>query len=112
MIPWVFTYRSPVCLRRSRSLERVLDFMDIDHEPKSTERGTPPAYWPSSGAIRAENLSARYSDGACCHSGPEHNLIFHLQILPKYCTAYPLRSSRENELALVGYHVLHLRPNC
>ncbi len=34
----------------------------MDHEPKATERGVPPAHWPSSGAIRVENLSARYSE--------------------------------------------------
>jgi hypothetical protein len=35
--------------------------MNVEQEPKSIEGGVPPAYWPSSGEIRAENLSARYS---------------------------------------------------
>ncbi len=35
--------------------------MEIDHEPPPKEDGKPPAYWPSSGELRVENLSARYS---------------------------------------------------
>ena len=37
--------------------------MRIDHEPGTSDKGTPPAYWPSSGSLRVEKLSARYSDG-------------------------------------------------
>ncbi len=44
-----------------RSLERIERFLDIDHEPTSKDDGKPPAYWPSSGELRVENLSARYS---------------------------------------------------
>lgn len=47
----------------SFSLERVLGFLRIDHEPQASNDGLPPAYWPSSGSLRVENLSARYSDG-------------------------------------------------
>ncbi|KAH8108752.1 P-loop containing nucleoside triphosphate hydrolase protein [Phellopilus nigrolimitatus] len=46
----------------ANSLERILDFLRIDHEPKSVDSGKPPAYWPSSGNLRVEKLSARYSD--------------------------------------------------
>ncbi|KAH8113755.1 P-loop containing nucleoside triphosphate hydrolase protein [Phellopilus nigrolimitatus] len=43
-------------------LERMLEFLRIEHEPKPADGGKPPAYWPSSGNLRVENLSARYSD--------------------------------------------------
>lgn len=35
--------------------------MTIEQEPKPTEDGKPPAYWPASGDLRVENLSAKYS---------------------------------------------------
>ncbi|KZV91533.1 P-loop containing nucleoside triphosphate hydrolase protein [Exidia glandulosa HHB12029] len=43
------------------SLERIQQFIDIEQEPKPTERGKPPAYWPSSGSLRVEHLEAKYS---------------------------------------------------
>lgn len=43
------------------SLERIRDFLNIEHEPEPTKDGTPPAYWPASGALHVERLSARYS---------------------------------------------------
>ncbi|EIN07962.1 P-loop containing nucleoside triphosphate hydrolase protein [Punctularia strigosozonata HHB-11173 SS5] len=43
------------------SLERILDFLKIEHEPEPKQDGVPPAYWPASGSLRAEKLSARYS---------------------------------------------------
>lgn len=43
------------------SLERLQQYMEIEQEPKPVEGGMPPAYWPSSGELRVENLSARYS---------------------------------------------------
>ena len=42
-------------------LERILQYLGIEQEPKATMDGVPPAYWPASGALRVENLSARYS---------------------------------------------------
>ena len=45
----------------SCSLERIQGYIDIEHEPKATEAGRPPAAWPTSGDLRVENLSARYS---------------------------------------------------
>lgn len=45
----------------ANSLERIKQYMDIEQEPKSTDSGVPPAYWPSSGDLKVENLSARYS---------------------------------------------------
>lgn len=43
------------------SLERIVSYVEIEQEPKPTERGKPPASWPTSGEIRVENLTARYS---------------------------------------------------
>ncbi|EKM56938.1 uncharacterized protein PHACADRAFT_208107 [Phanerochaete carnosa HHB-10118-sp] len=43
------------------SLERVKQYVDIDHEPEPEPEGVPPAYWPSGGDLRVEKLSARYS---------------------------------------------------
>lgn len=45
------------------SLERISDFLRIPHEPSPTPQGKPPAYWPASGGLRVEGLSARYSNG-------------------------------------------------
>ena len=42
-------------------MERIKQYLDIEHEPKPTEGGVPPAYWPASGDLRVEKLSARYS---------------------------------------------------
>ncbi|EMD41585.1 hypothetical protein CERSUDRAFT_110141 [Gelatoporia subvermispora B] len=43
------------------SLERVLQYINIEHESEPTPDGVPPAYWPASGELRVEKLSARYS---------------------------------------------------
>ena len=43
------------------SLERIQGYINIEQEPKPTVGGDPPAYWPASGDIRVEGLSARYS---------------------------------------------------
>ncbi|THU87009.1 P-loop containing nucleoside triphosphate hydrolase protein [Dendrothele bispora CBS 962.96] len=61
---------------QSMSIERIDHYLKIEHEPGSTEGGCPPAYWPASGDLRVENLSARYSP-----EGPEvlHGLFFHVK---------------------------------
>ncbi|CCM05744.1 uncharacterized protein FIBRA_07976 [Fibroporia radiculosa] len=47
------------------SLERIQQYMEIEQEDKPTESGVPPAYWPASGDLKVEKLSARYSsDGS------------------------------------------------
>ncbi|EED80206.1 predicted protein [Postia placenta Mad-698-R] len=58
------------------SLERIQQYLEIEQEPKSTESGIPPAYWPSSGNLRVEKLSARYSA-----DGPRvlHEISFELK---------------------------------
>ncbi|OCH87310.1 P-loop containing nucleoside triphosphate hydrolase protein [Obba rivulosa] len=47
--------------RRLGSLERISQYLEIEHEPKPTADGEPPAYWPSSGDLKVEHLFARYS---------------------------------------------------
>lgn len=61
---------------QSNSLERIQGYLDIDHESQPTRAGIPPASWPTSGDLRVENLSARYSQ-----SGPIvlHGLSFHIR---------------------------------
>ena len=46
----------------SSSLERIQQYLIIEQEPKPTEAGVPPAYWPASGNLKVEKLSARYSE--------------------------------------------------
>ncbi|KZT29509.1 P-loop containing nucleoside triphosphate hydrolase protein [Neolentinus lepideus HHB14362 ss-1] len=41
------------------TLERIHQY--VEQEPKPTEDGVPPAYWPSSGNLKVEKLIARYS---------------------------------------------------
>ncbi|KAJ7367252.1 P-loop containing nucleoside triphosphate hydrolase protein [Mycena albidolilacea] len=57
-------------------LERIQGYINIDHERPATEEGTPPAYWPASGDLQVEGLSARYSE-----DGPKvlHELSFHIK---------------------------------
>ena len=43
------------------SLERIESFIQCEQEPKPTEAGKPPAYWPSTGSLVIEKLKARYS---------------------------------------------------
>ncbi|TDL21471.1 P-loop containing nucleoside triphosphate hydrolase protein [Rickenella mellea] len=61
---WVRVYN--ILEIEANSLERILGFLRIEHEPERMEDRKPPAYWPSSGSLRVEGLSARYSD-----DGPE-----------------------------------------
>ncbi|KAJ7069538.1 hypothetical protein C8F01DRAFT_1113104 [Mycena amicta] len=61
---------------QGNSLERIQGYINIDHEKPATEDGEPPAYWPASGDLVVENLSARYSA-----DGPEvlHSISFHVK---------------------------------
>ncbi|KAJ7069529.1 hypothetical protein C8F01DRAFT_1245729 [Mycena amicta] len=61
---------------QANSLERIQGYINIDHEKPATEDGKPPAYWPASGDLVVENLSARYSA-----DGPEvlHSISFHVK---------------------------------
>ncbi|PCH35585.1 hypothetical protein WOLCODRAFT_107550 [Wolfiporia cocos MD-104 SS10] len=55
------------------SLERIQQYVQIEQESKPNESGVPPAYWPASGNLRVEKLSARYSE-----DGPQvlHEISF------------------------------------
>ncbi|KIK58469.1 hypothetical protein GYMLUDRAFT_45326 [Collybiopsis luxurians FD-317 M1] len=61
---------------QSMFLERIYAYVQVEQEAKPTEQGKPPAYWPATGELRVENLSARYS-----LEGPEvlHQLSFHIK---------------------------------
>ncbi|KAF8917347.1 P-loop containing nucleoside triphosphate hydrolase protein [Mucidula mucida] len=61
---------------QGNSLERIQQYIQIEQEPKATSQGRPPAYWPASGDLRVENLSARYS-----LDGPKvlHDISFHIK---------------------------------
>ncbi|KAJ7145004.1 multidrug resistance-associated ABC transporter [Mycena crocata] len=61
---------------QSNSLERIKQYLEIEQEPKATTDGAPPAYWPSSGSLRAEKLCAQYSV-----NGPKvlHNISFDIK---------------------------------
>ncbi|PPR05406.1 hypothetical protein CVT24_008020 [Panaeolus cyanescens] len=61
---------------QANSLERVQDYLKIEHEPPSTPSGKPPAAWPRSGDLLVENLTARYSE-----NGPPvlRNISFHIK---------------------------------
>ncbi|OSX60068.1 hypothetical protein POSPLADRAFT_1048490 [Postia placenta MAD-698-R-SB12] len=66
----------PPYLKVAVSLERIQQYLVIEHEPKSTASGVPPAYWPASGDLRVEKLSAKYSP-----SGPRvlHEISFEIK---------------------------------
>ncbi|KAH9041238.1 P-loop containing nucleoside triphosphate hydrolase protein [Lactarius pseudohatsudake] len=65
-----------VLIGATYSLERMHSYINAEQEPKPTEQGIPPAYWPASGDLRVEKLSARYS-----HDGPKvlHDISFHVK---------------------------------
>jgi len=61
---------------QANSLERIQSYLEIEQEPKNTLNGVPPAYWPASGDLHVENLSAHYSQ-----DGPYvlRDLSFHVK---------------------------------
>ena len=63
-------------MNQSFSLERVQGYIEIEQEPKPTPKGVPPAYWPASGNVVVEKLSARYSP-----DGPKvlHDISFEIK---------------------------------
>ncbi|KAH9166806.1 hypothetical protein EDB89DRAFT_2115743 [Lactarius sanguifluus] len=65
-----------VLIGATYSLERMHSYINAEQEPKPTEQGIPPAYWPASGDLRVEKLSARYS-----YDGPKvlHDISFHIK---------------------------------
>ncbi|KAJ6535453.1 P-loop containing nucleoside triphosphate hydrolase protein [Mycena capillaripes] len=71
-----FVYSSNEFELSANSLERIDAYVDAEKEPPSIAEGNPPAYWPASGDLRVENLSARYSP-----DGPKvlDNVSFHIR---------------------------------
>ena len=48
-------------LKRVTSLERIRQYTTIEQEPEPRDDSVPPAYWPSSGRLEVEKLTAKYS---------------------------------------------------
>ncbi|KAG6866019.1 hypothetical protein C0991_009427 [Blastosporella zonata] len=82
---------------QGNSLERIQAYVQIEQEPKPTQQGLPPAHWPSSGDIRVENLSARYSP-----EGPNvlHGLTFHIKSGERVGVGEILTGSGKSSLTL------------
>ncbi|KAF8608398.1 hypothetical protein BDV93DRAFT_519443 [Ceratobasidium sp. AG-I] len=61
---------------QANSIERIQQYLVIEQEPTSTAEKIPPAYWPASGTLVAEDLTARYSP-----DGPAvlHGISFEIQ---------------------------------
>ncbi|KAJ7745467.1 P-loop containing nucleoside triphosphate hydrolase protein [Mycena maculata] len=61
---------------QANSLERIQRYTTIEQEPKPTPAGEPPAYWPASGALSVDCLSAWYSP-----EGPKvlHEVSFNIK---------------------------------
>ncbi|KAF8610641.1 hypothetical protein BDV93DRAFT_484022 [Ceratobasidium sp. AG-I] len=61
---------------QGNSLERVQQYLAIEQEPIATAEKAPPAYWPASGTLVVEDLTARYSP-----DGPAvlHGISFKIQ---------------------------------
>lgn len=61
---------------RMHSLERIQGYLTIEQEPKPTAAGVPPAYWPASGSLSVDSLSAKYSP-----DGPTvlHDISFNIK---------------------------------
>ncbi|KAJ7045853.1 hypothetical protein C8F04DRAFT_1066426 [Mycena alexandri] len=50
---------------QGNSLERIQQYIEIEKEQEPTASGVPPAYWPASGSLSVDKLSAKYSaDGS------------------------------------------------
>ncbi|KAF7298774.1 ATP-binding cassette transporter [Mycena indigotica] len=75
MLLWVVRFLNQFEVE-GNSLERIQSYIEIDHEKPATLEGKPPAYWPSSGELVVENLTARYSeDGPAVLKG----ITFHVK---------------------------------
>jgi ABC-type multidrug transport system fused ATPase/permease subunit len=100
-----------------RSLERIQAYLEIDHEPKPSAAGVPPAAWPTSGELQVEKMSARYSVvcrmirhdymiSSFLQSGPKvlHDISFHVKSGERIGIGifYPCRFISLNNHFLVG----------
>ncbi|KAJ4482142.1 P-loop containing nucleoside triphosphate hydrolase protein [Lentinula aciculospora] len=72
----VFSCSNDSILSAPHSLERLESYLQIDQEAHLGDGSIPPAHWPSSGELRVENLTAKYSS-----DGHEvlHQLSFHIK---------------------------------
>ncbi|KAG9020970.1 hypothetical protein FS837_007697, partial [Tulasnella sp. UAMH 9824] len=61
---------------QGNSLERIKGYVEIEQEPVPTKEGIPSAAWPTSGSLRVEKLSAKYSQ-----DGPNvlHDISFEIK---------------------------------
>ncbi|KAG8909039.1 hypothetical protein FRC01_007192, partial [Tulasnella sp. 417] len=61
---------------QGNSLERIKGYVEIEQEPLPTKEGLPPSAWPTSGSLRVEKLSAKYSN-----DGPDvlHDISFEIK---------------------------------
>ncbi|TFK52961.1 P-loop containing nucleoside triphosphate hydrolase protein [Heliocybe sulcata] len=75
LILWTITQFNQF-LVQGNSIERIQQYLQIEQEPQPVQSRTPPAYWPSSGELKVENLHARYSP-----EGPDvlHGISFHVR---------------------------------
>ncbi|KAJ7743656.1 hypothetical protein B0H16DRAFT_1693477 [Mycena metata] len=55
------TLSIPFIGTRFCNLERIQQYLQIEKEQEPTASGVPPAYWPASGNLSVDNLSAKYS---------------------------------------------------
>ncbi|KAH8986103.1 hypothetical protein EDB92DRAFT_1949382 [Lactarius akahatsu] len=84
----------------TNSLERIHSYINAEQEPKPTEQGIPPAYWPASGDLRVEKLSARYSlDG----SKVLHDISFHIKSGERVGVVGRTGSGKVSILSLIVY---------
>jgi hypothetical protein len=77
---------------RRYSLERMHSYINTEQEPKPTKQGIPPAYWPASGDLRVEQLSARYSP-----------VRKNVAVLPFYPSNVPARVVRMDRRSFAMY---------
>ena len=86
------------------SLERIQQYLEIEQEAKPTEAGVPPAYWPASGALTVEKLSARYSPVRPPPFTPARVVLtISLRMVPGFSMSSHSRSSQANALASVRH---------
>jgi ABC-type multidrug transport system fused ATPase/permease subunit len=86
----------------SPSLERIEEYSSIEQEAKPTEEGTPPAYWPASGELRVERLSARYTPVRRLFFQKRPSFDFVLRMELKCSITFLSTSRAVNELESVG----------
>lgn len=94
-------------------MERVQQYLNIEHEPKSTKDGEPPAYWPASGALKVDGLSARYSAVSIQLCPPlwYQNSRIHIQNGPKvlHDLTFDIKSGERIGIGMFAHYRVDLR---